>query len=131
MKVSVRLGDSLWYYSQIYGIPIQLMIDSNRTIDANRLQIGQEVNIPGFISETVSIKQGDTLWSLAKSRNVLPDAVFLLNQGVNPKSLQVGQSVVVPSRVTTPIVNGNRNYDSKAMARDIERLVEIYPFMAK
>jgi g-D-glutamyl-meso-diaminopimelate peptidase len=131
MKVTVRLGDSLWYYSQIYGIPIQLMIDSNRTLDVNRLQIGQDVHIPGFIAEAVTISQGDTLWSLAKSRNVLPDAVFLLNQGVNPKKLQIGQRVYVPSRVTTPIVNGKRNYDSKTMAIDLERLVEIYPFMAK
>ena len=49
MDVYVRRGDSLWLYSQLFNLPIQLIVDSNLTIQQNQLQIGQNIHIPGFV----------------------------------------------------------------------------------
>ncbi|MBD8071349.1 M14 family metallopeptidase [Bacillus sp. PS06] len=129
MKVQVRLGDSFWYYSQIYGLPLQLIIDSNRGLNIQQLQVGSEVNIPGFVIQTYSIKRGDTLWSLARKQNLLPDALFLVNPGINAENVQIGQGILLPTRVTRPIIQTKKNYDYRSLQQDLNSLLEIYPFL--
>jgi g-D-glutamyl-meso-diaminopimelate peptidase len=58
MDVYVRQGDSLWLYSQLFNVPLQLIVDSNRTIQQNQLYIGQNIQIPGFIATYYEIKAG-------------------------------------------------------------------------
>ena len=129
MKVKVRSGDSFWYYSQLFYIPIQLIIDSNPTVDPNRLKIGTEIELPGFSKEAYAIKRGDSFWSLAQQRNIGVDALLLLNAGVNPNQLQIGSSIFLPSRVVSPIVNGKQAYSSQRFEEDVQNLKEIYPFI--
>ena len=129
MKVRVRRGDSFWLYSQVFRIPIQLIEDSNVNIVPTSLTVGQEVEIPGFVTETYTIRPGDTIWKLARDRNLAIDAVLLLNQNINPNLLQVNQTIILPIRVTQAIVNGNQEYDFGQMRQDISRLAEIYPFL--
>jgi g-D-glutamyl-meso-diaminopimelate peptidase len=123
------VGDTIWYYSQIFGIPLQLIIDSNRTLDVNKLIVGQTVNIPGFVTNRYQIKQGDTIWKLAKSRNYLPDALFLMNQEVDAENLQIGQTIIIPHRVTEPVLVAKKNYGYQTMVSDLNTLLEIYPFL--
>ncbi|MEH7380000.1 M14 family metallopeptidase [Bacillus sp. JJ1533] len=129
MKVRVRPGDTLWYYSQMFAIPIHLLIDSNLHVNSNNLQIGAIVNIPGFILKPHTIVSGDTIWKLAKSRTLVADALFLVNPGIDAETLQVGQIIHLPERVVKPIVNGDRNYDYVDMINDIHELQSIYPFL--
>ncbi|PFG05718.1 M14 family metallopeptidase [Bacillus sp. es.034] len=129
MKVKVRSGDTLWYYSQLFYIPVQLIIDSNPSVDPNRLKIGTEIQLPGFRKESHSINQGDSLWSLAQNRNIDVDALLLLNEGINPNGLQIGSDIWIPSRVVSPIVKGKQAYDSQRFEGDVQRLKDIYPFI--
>ncbi|MFE8702479.1 M14 family metallopeptidase [Cytobacillus sp. FJAT-54145] len=129
MKVQVRSGDSLWYYSQLFMIPLNLLIDSNPNINPAALQVGQNVNIPGFDLQSYTIQKGDTLWRLATSRNLSVDALLLLNQEINPNKLQVGQRIFLPRRVITRIVNERQEYDFETLTEDIRELSEIYPFI--
>lgn len=127
MKVTVRKGDTLWHYSQLFAIPFQLIMDSNRQI-GSYLQIGQEVQIPGFRVQTYTIKSGDTFWKIANRYNLQLDALELLNRSLNPNNLKVGDVVQLPVRVTNRVVNGKREYDYQAMMNDLQELHEIYPF---
>lgn len=129
MRIRVRIGDSLWYYSQLFALPLQLVLDSNRDVNTSNLQVGQEVKIPGFRKLLYTIKKGDTFWDLAKERIIVVDAIQLLNPGVNPNTLQVGQEIFVPSRVTEPIINSKREYDSSILTDDLSNLAEVYPFV--
>ncbi|EIJ78858.1 gamma-D-glutamyl-L-diamino acid endopeptidase I [Bacillus methanolicus PB1] len=129
MNVRVRSGDSFWYYSQLFRIPLSLITDSNPDIDPAKLQVGQEIRIPGFIARSYKIKKGDTFWKLSATGNVSVDALLLLNQDVNPNQLKVGEHILLPVRVTSPVVNGKRNYDYQALQADINQLKEIYPFI--
>lgn len=129
MEVKVRSGDSFWLYSQLFFVPFVLIMDSNRGVDPNRLQIGQTVQIPGFIEDRYTIRRGDTLWKIAQSRNLPVDTLLLLNQDLNPNALQVGMTIRIPLRVTSLVVQDPSHYDFTKMRRDLRRLQEIYPFM--
>ncbi len=129
MDVFVRQNDSLWYYSQLFKVNYQLIIDSNSGIDPLALMIGQQIKIPGFTTTGYSIKQGDSLWAIARSRNLSLDALFLVNPNLNPNALQVGQTISVPLRITWRLIQGNREYAYETMMTDIRRLKTIYPFI--
>ncbi|MBN8200533.1 M14 family metallopeptidase [Bacillus sp. NTK034] len=129
MKVKVRSGDSLWYYSQLFMVPVNLIADSNPGVNPASLQIGQEINIPGFTLQNYTVRPGDTFWKLSSSRNLSVDAVLLVNQSLNPTSLATGGAIKLPRRVISPIVSGRRNYDYKALTADISMLSDIYPFI--
>ncbi|KON87056.1 peptidase M14 [Sporosarcina globispora] len=129
MKVKVRSGDSLWYYSQLFMVPVILIADSNPGVNPKSLQIGQEIDIPGFTLQNYTIRQGDTFWKLSTSRNLSADALLLVNQTLNPNSLPIGTVIKLPRRVISPIVSGRRSYDYHALTADISMLADIYPFI--
>jgi g-D-glutamyl-meso-diaminopimelate peptidase len=129
MDIYVRRGDSFWYFSNIFNIPLQLIIDSNRDIDPNALDVGQTVRIPGFAAVDYRIRAGDTLWKIAQSRNLQVDALLLANRNINPNGLYIGQMVKVPLRITWRIVQGKKNYDYASLMSDLRRLENVYPFM--
>ncbi|RFB10551.1 LysM peptidoglycan-binding domain-containing protein [Bacillus sp. HNG] len=129
MKIKVRPGDTIWYYSQLFSIPTHLLIDSNLHVNSQNLQVGANVNIPGFVLKPYTIGAGDTLWKLAKSRTLLADALFLVNPGIDAENLQVDQLIQLPERVVDSVVNGNRKYDYEDLMKDIHELQTIYPFL--
>ncbi|MDL4839705.1 M14 family metallopeptidase [Aquibacillus rhizosphaerae] len=131
MQVTVRQGDSLWYYSQLFQLPMRLILDSNRQINQNQLNIGQSIQLPGFVTTNYQIKSGETIWAIAQRRNISPDAISLVNQSVNPNVLQVGQSIRIPVRVTWRIVNDPNEYDYGKMQLDMQELINVYPFIVQ
>lgn len=129
MDIFVRSGDSFWYYSQLFNIPLRLITDSNRTINPQTIQLGQRVRIPGFVATQYQIKAGDSLWSIARSRGLPLDTLFLVNPTLNPNRLQIGQMILVPLRITWRIVNGKQQYNYATLINDLQRLLAIYPFI--
>ena len=129
MEVFVRPGDSFWYYSQVFNLPFQLIIDSNRNINAQALISNQPIQIPGYVTSPYTVQRGDTVWSIAQRINLPMDAIFLLNPGISPYALQVGIQLTLPVRVTWRVLNGKQNYDYSTMVQDIRTLQAIYPFL--
>lgn len=129
MKVKIRPGDTFWFYSQLFTIPYQLIEDANKQTSPNSLQIGQEIHIPGFVTEPYLIKKGDSFWKIAQSRNIPLDAILLLNQEVNPYTLPINTTIYLPKRIVTPIVTQVDKYDFQQMQKDLQTLQEIYPFL--
>lgn len=129
MDVFVRPGDSIWYYSQVYNIPLQLIVDSNSTVNMQMLMPQQQVKIPGYITNQYTVLRGDTIWAIAQRINMSPDSIFLLNPTLNPRQLRIGQVIVIPVRVTWRVVNGKQDYDYSTMISDIRTLQMIYPFL--
>ncbi|MCT2536086.1 M14 family metallopeptidase [Aquibacillus koreensis] len=129
MQITVRQGDSLWYYSQLFQVSQRLLLDSNRQINPNQLSVGQTVLIPGFVTNDYTIKSGDTIWSIAQRRNINADAILLLNQSIDPNQLQIGQTIQVPLRVTWRLVNDVDQYDFQKFQQDLRELANVYPFI--
>ncbi|OCA88945.1 M14 family metallopeptidase [Pseudobacillus wudalianchiensis] len=131
MEVHVRRGDTLWHYSQLFHIPLELVMDSNPGIQPNELKPGQVVQIPGFVTTTRVVQKGDSFWALASAQRLKVDALLLLNPDIDPNKLQIGQIIQVPVRVTTPIVDGKQPYNFQKMRNDLQKLAAIYPFMER
>jgi g-D-glutamyl-meso-diaminopimelate peptidase len=131
MQVVVRSGDSLWYYSQLFNVPLPLIIQSNPAISPSQLSIGQSIQIPGYEMQSYRVQQNDTLWKIAANKNISIDALVRANPNINPNNLQIGQLILVPIRVTNIVVTDPSNYTYDKMFRDINRLISIYPFIRK
>lgn len=129
MDIVVRAGDSLWSYSQLFTIRLQLIKDSNRELQPDRLSVGQRVKIPGFVTQNYRIKSGDSLWRISEDYKIPIDAIMLANPGLLPTQLQIGQTIHVPLRVTWRIVQGKRPYDYHQMITDLRQLRTVYPFL--
>ncbi len=129
MNIRVRQGDSFWYYSQLFHVPLPLIIDANESVNPSALQVDQVVRIPGYYIDFYRIQPGDTFWSISTRLGFNFDMLQLVNPTLNPLSLQIGQRINVPVRVQGPIVHGKRDYDYAALQHDIRQLIEIYPFI--
>lgn len=128
-NIVVRQGDSYWYYSQLFQLPLQLVLDSNREIPANQLRIGQAIKIPGFVVTNYQIRAGDTLWAIAQRQNLTLDSILLVNPSINPEALRIGQNIKVPLRIIWRVVEGRQNYNYDLMMENLVRLKSIYPFI--
>lgn len=64
MDIIVRPGDSLWHFSEVFKIPLQLILDSNENINPQFLRVGQRIRIPGFVTIDYQLKQGDSFGKL-------------------------------------------------------------------
>lgn len=129
MDIFVRPHDSLWYYSDLFNIPLVLIEQANPQIKPAFLVVGQRINIPGYVLYEYMIKEHDTLWTIANQHNLAIDSLFLVNQQINPNQLQIGQTIMLPHRVTNLIVDDINNYTYEKMLSHIEQLTSIYPFI--
>lgn len=131
MIITVRTRDTFWYYSQLYKIPLNLLLDSNRNIDPANLNVGMTVRIPGYRIQLYTVSRGETLWQIAQRIGLAVDSILLLNPNINPNALRSGQQVHIPQRVFSPIVQGKRFYDYADLQQDLATLAEIYPFIVR
>src|SRR3954452_356021 len=129
MDVFVRRGDSFWRFSQIFRIPLQLILHSNRTINPAILSIGQRIQIPGFVAVSYQVQAGDSLWLIAQRRNSPLDSITLVNAGIDPSRLFVGQTIRVALRIAWRLINGKQEYDRSSMMTFVGRLLLFYPFI--
>ncbi|MDE5052159.1 M14 family metallocarboxypeptidase [Niallia taxi] len=129
MEVVARNGDTLSYYSRLFMIPIQLLIDSNSACNPESLNKGDCIKIPGFQAETLHLQDGDALWKIAGKRNISVDSLLLLNQAFSMKDIHAGTAVIAPKRLMQKSVDARKKYDSQALKNDLEKLKEHYPFI--
>ncbi|CAI9388723.1 M14 family metallopeptidase [Niallia sp. Sow4_A1] len=131
MEIKLRPGDTLWYYSQLFMVPLNLILDSNPSVNPNKLAVSETIQIPGFESQVHQIKQGDTLWKIAGARNISVDSILLLNQQLNPNKLKVGEEILIPNRIVGRFVQGKKKYDYTSLQSDMNRLIKAFPFIKK
>ncbi|PAV29440.1 peptidase M14 [Virgibacillus profundi] len=129
MEIFVRSGDTFWYYSQLFGIPMILIERSNPQIAANQLMVGQQVQIPGYVLSGYTIKENDSLWSIAINNNISIASLLLVNPMISATNLQIGQEISIPQQIRELIVTDVNNYTYEKMLADIQQLLAVYPFI--
>lgn len=95
---TVKSGDSLWSISRKFGVTVAELKEANN-LSSNLLSIGQNLIIPGKVSEKVSdeyvVQKGDTLYSIARKFNTSVDNLKSLNN-ITTDSLAIGQILKIP-----------------------------------
>lgn len=129
MRVSVRKGDTVTYYSQLFDVPFRLILDSNRETSPEQLKENDKLSIPGYIKRDYELKKGESIWSLSMDRHIPLDALLLLNPDLDPHTAMVTDVVYVPVRVSKRIVRVTEPYDYQTLIRDLNRLQVLYPFL--
>ncbi|WNB93548.1 M14 family zinc carboxypeptidase [Bacillus sp. NEB1478] len=131
MEITIRNGDSLWYYSRLLSIPFTLLKDSNPKLLSLELEPGKKVRIPGITIQRYKIKKGDSFFAIAEKKGIPVDALYLFNQSVNPKKIFPNDEIFIPKCMPFPIIKARRKYDFNALKQDIELLMDHYPFIKK
>jgi g-D-glutamyl-meso-diaminopimelate peptidase len=129
MEVRVREGDSYTYYSQLFMIPPELIIDSNENVNPSNLKSGTKIFIPGYVSVPYTIKEEDTLWKIGNTKNSTLDAMMILNQMQDPNQLNPGEILYLPERITEDTVRSKLPYGSGILLKQIKTLKKLYPFI--
>lgn len=129
MEITVRSGDSFWYYSQLFDVPLILIEQSNPQVISTQLSIGQTIHIPGYRKTSYTVQRGDTFSQIAIKYNIPLDMMYLVNPSVDPLTLQIGQSIFIAERITQLVLTDFDNYTYEKMIADIELLQQNYPFI--
>ncbi len=130
MKVKGRTDHSLWYYSQLFNVPLSLIMDSNINLQVNDTLHDKVINIPGYIVKEYVVNKDDCIDRVATQLNINIEALSLLNHG-DLSNLKQYSKINIPVRITEPIVTGEKNYTYQTLSDDLKRLEEIYPFIRK
>ncbi|QFT89829.1 Gamma-D-glutamyl-L-diamino acid endopeptidase 1 [Bacillus sp. THAF10] len=130
MLVDARRGDSLWYISTLFKLPLELMMDSNPHVKKeDKEALGQKIAIPGYTSTKYLVKQGDTVQSIANEFGLPLDTLYLLNQNMSLAQLNIEDEIRMPMKVKKAFLTTKKHYDSAALEQDIKELVRIFPFV--
>ena len=113
---SVGKGETLGEIAEAHLADVGKLMDANALEDADKLQEGQVLIIPGGMMTTTevpglpsapsarelasapryAVKQGDTLLSIADAFGVRPSVIQVANNLLNPDMLQVGAELSIP-----------------------------------
>ncbi|MDP4164819.1 MAG: M14 family metallopeptidase [Bacillota bacterium] len=129
MEIRVRNGDSLWYYSRLFGVPEKLIMDSNPGIADDELGISKTIRIPGYRKVPYTLLAGDTLWNISTYSGIPEDMLFLLNEERTVTHFSVGETIYLPIKETGTPNRRKTFYDSRQLDLDIIYLQNIYPFL--
>ena len=82
MYLSER-GIRFWSFSQIFRIPLQLILHSNRNINPANLSVGQKIQIPGFVAVRLPSSTGRLLMVDCPKAKSPSRYILLVNPSLN------------------------------------------------
>ncbi|MBI2940740.1 MAG: LysM peptidoglycan-binding domain-containing protein [Chloroflexi bacterium] len=94
----VREGDSLSTIAERFGTTVQAIVDANRLGQADSLDVGQELRIPGRGRLTYVVRAGDTLGDIAERFGLTVADLKRANGLVDEDTLEIGQEIGIPAR---------------------------------
>jgi LysM repeat protein len=99
---TVQVGDTLHSIAQRYGVTQDAIMSANGISNANRIYVGQRLQIPGGEApaetepRTHVVQVGETLSQIAELYGVTTSALQAANAIGDPDSIYVGQRLSIP-----------------------------------
>lgn len=102
---TIQTGDTLYSISQMHGVPVSVLMQTNNITNPYDLRVGQQICIPkneaspgeitcdGFIHVIVA---GDTPFLLARRYEVSLDSILQANPSIDPHNLMIGAQICIP-----------------------------------
>lgn len=96
----VRKGDNLSSIAKTYRVTVDAIKRANGIKDANKIRIGQKLDIPGGISSYTNykVKRGDSLSSIASRYGIKTETLASYNGIRNKNQIRIGQTLRIPSQ---------------------------------
>ncbi|KIL45988.1 M14 family metallopeptidase [Jeotgalibacillus campisalis] len=129
MDIIVKERDTFSLYSQLFSVPLDLIVDSNPDADPNVLMIGQAVKIPGYTIWQYTIQQGDTFWTIHNRFSIPIQRLRFVNPLIPPQSLRIGSIIRIPARLDNQPLIRAKEYGFNELERDIDQIKSAYPFI--
>lgn len=104
-KYTVKSGDTLYAIAKKYGLSVEQIVAANNIKNANLIQPGQVLTIPGKSSGSNvpkpatkyhTVRAGDTLYAISRQYGVSIQKIATANKLTNPNLIRVGQVLVIP-----------------------------------
>jgi putative chitinase len=115
----VRSGDTLFSIARRFGADVEELVRANDLSNADTLQVGQKLVIPGSSPpsegpETPAtvvhvVQRGETLQVIALRYGVTQGAIMAANELANPNRIYVGQRLTIPGGAA-PTESGPRTH---------------------
>ncbi len=95
------------------------------------MHAGESIEIPGMFLEKYKIKNGDTFFTIADKFDIPLDALYLVNPTIKPKEIFTKDIINIPRVLPYPSIKCQRKYDTAALKYDLDKLLNVYPFIRK
>lgn len=93
----VKAGDTLWSIAHQYDIDVDTIVGANSQLEnANRLRIGQTLQIPGEKGIFHEVYRGETLWEISRIYSVTVEELVAANNLSANGIIQAGDKLFVP-----------------------------------
>lgn len=97
----VQSGESLFSISELYGVPIGLIVEANQLENPDRIFLGQEliIPVPGEASPGADVhyvQAGESISSIALLYDVTPTELADANEIEDWDLIFVGQALIIP-----------------------------------
>ncbi|GAB6138220.1 LysM peptidoglycan-binding domain-containing protein [Halanaerobaculum tunisiense] len=95
----IEPGDTFYNLSSQFKADLNKLQELNPELDANNLQIGQEIkiNISNQLDYYI-LQPGDTLWEISKRNGFEMDRIIEINDLNNPSYLLAGEVILLPQK---------------------------------
>ncbi len=98
---TIREGDSFYNIAQRYGIPLNLLLESNPEANPYDLKVGQEICVPNVpagcpFGTVVTIQEGTRLSDILISYNLSVNELRDANINFNPNIIVPGEKLCIP-----------------------------------
>ena len=120
-EVKVKKGDTLSQIANDYNISLREIMDANNLYSADKLRVGQIINLPkGAIKESSPIglkyivSKGDNIAKIASLYSIQENDIITINKLLNPDILYPGQVLLLPKEARKNIsISSNFHIISK------------------
>jgi len=102
LRYTVVRGDTLYLIAQTFGTTVDAIAQANNIADPNRINIGDQLLIPGWSQQTYTIRSGDTLYQIANNFGIPLNLLVKTNNIANPALIYPGQILIIPQRSSIP-----------------------------
>lgn len=129
MNIQIKRGMTYYNLSQLFQIPIPLLIQANREQYPENLRIGDMLTVPGYYLEKYVVRTGDTMWKISQQFGIDFNKLLLVNENIPFNNLRIGDIINLPLKINQNVINYNRLYTFDEMEADLFTLVNLFPFI--
>ncbi|MDP5274678.1 LysM peptidoglycan-binding domain-containing protein [Chengkuizengella axinellae] len=116
----VKSGESLYNISQMYGVPMHIIVEENNLESTDVIYVGQTLKIPTS-EQTHYVKSGETLYGIAQTYGITVEELMRANN-LTTTVIYVNQKLFIPA----PTVSEEEGYHIVKSGESLWSIAQLY-----